>query len=91
MIPEELQECIGRGATKGEVVAVLPRAAGALLQRRQREGVNGALRYGQPGAGQVGCRQAEGIPLVAALCIQLEAVPGPAQGSKPGMAGRDPA
>lgn len=47
VIPEELQERIGRGAAKGEVVAVLPRATDPFLQRRQGEGVDGALGHRQ--------------------------------------------
>ena len=90
VVPEKLQECIGRGAAQGEVVASLPRAAVALLQRRQGEGVDGALGHSQPGTGRVRCRQAEGIPLVAACCIQLEAVPRPPQGGGPGTASQVP-
>ena len=74
MIVEELEHGAGRGASERKIVTVPPIAPGQLYQRSQREGVNGAFRYGQPGTLGVSCQQSKIVPLLF-LSESLSEVP----------------
>ena len=75
VVVEELKHGTGRCAAEGEVGILAPVTAASFYQRRQRERVNRAFCHGNLVTVCVGSGQAEVIPLVAALHVQLEVVP----------------
>ena len=91
MVMKKLEHGAGSGPAQRQIVAVPPLAPEPLHQRGKRESVDGAFRHRQPGTNWVSGQQRKIIPLVAALYVDLEAVPRPPQTGKPGAARGIPA
>ncbi len=91
MVMKKLEHGAGSGPAQRQIVAVPPLAPEPLHQRGKREGVDGAFRHRQPGTRWVSGQQRKIIPLVAALYVDLKAVPRPPQAGKPGAARGIPA